>query len=240
MYLSLSVFPPLCPCLYIHVPSCIKPVQCAYASSRGFLPQAISKLSCRRKSLSSPSLSSTPWEAGSALTQAQVESERHYQLWTSIHTTLPLELKMPRWFTASHINWRHWLFLLMCGLFSSLSQEIFRFQTEVVEKVFLITHVLVCAVVLGGLKDHLKEIKRCRRLIIIGCGTSFHAGLAVSLWTYFFSACTWIKMYYLIDFTDIGMLLCVCSDPAGPGGTNRAARHGGAGQRLSGPHHPGI
>ncbi|XP_030638922.1 glutamine--fructose-6-phosphate aminotransferase [isomerizing] 2 [Chanos chanos] len=34
------------------------------------------------------------------------------------------------------------------------------------------------AVVLGGLKDHLKEIKRCRRLIIIGCGTSFHAGLA--------------------------------------------------------------
>ncbi|XP_060792356.1 glutamine--fructose-6-phosphate aminotransferase [isomerizing] 2 [Neoarius graeffei] len=33
-------------------------------------------------------------------------------------------------------------------------------------------------VVLGGLKDHLKEIKRCRRLIIIGCGTSFHAGIA--------------------------------------------------------------
>ncbi|XP_045885695.1 glutamine--fructose-6-phosphate aminotransferase [isomerizing] 2 [Micropterus dolomieu] len=33
-------------------------------------------------------------------------------------------------------------------------------------------------VVLGGLKDHLKEIKRCRRLIMIGCGTSFHAALA--------------------------------------------------------------
>uniref|UniRef100_A0A8D3CMU5 glutamine--fructose-6-phosphate transaminase (isomerizing) n=1 Tax=Scophthalmus maximus TaxID=52904 RepID=A0A8D3CMU5_SCOMX len=30
-------------------------------------------------------------------------------------------------------------------------------------------------VVLGGLKDHMKEIKRCRRLIMIGCGTSFHA-----------------------------------------------------------------
>uniref|UniRef100_A0A3B4TIB2 glutamine--fructose-6-phosphate transaminase (isomerizing) n=1 Tax=Seriola dumerili TaxID=41447 RepID=A0A3B4TIB2_SERDU len=33
-------------------------------------------------------------------------------------------------------------------------------------------------VVLGGLKDHLKEIKRCRRLIVIGCGTSFHAAVA--------------------------------------------------------------
>uniref|UniRef100_A0A665VCU0 glutamine--fructose-6-phosphate transaminase (isomerizing) n=1 Tax=Echeneis naucrates TaxID=173247 RepID=A0A665VCU0_ECHNA len=32
--------------------------------------------------------------------------------------------------------------------------------------------------VLGGLKDHLKEIKRCRRLIMIGCGTSFHAAVA--------------------------------------------------------------
>ncbi|KAK7922826.1 hypothetical protein WMY93_009728 [Mugilogobius chulae] len=33
-------------------------------------------------------------------------------------------------------------------------------------------------VLLGGLKDHLKEIKRCRRLIMIGCGTSFHAAVA--------------------------------------------------------------
>ncbi|KAG7230254.1 hypothetical protein INR49_024358 [Caranx melampygus] len=33
-------------------------------------------------------------------------------------------------------------------------------------------------VVLGGLKDHLKEVKRCRRLIMIGCGTSFHAAVA--------------------------------------------------------------
>ncbi|XP_036933464.1 glutamine--fructose-6-phosphate aminotransferase [isomerizing] 2 [Acanthopagrus latus] len=34
------------------------------------------------------------------------------------------------------------------------------------------------AVVLGGLKEHLKEIKRCKRLIMIGCGTSFHAAVA--------------------------------------------------------------
>uniref|UniRef100_A0A8C1S9C3 glutamine--fructose-6-phosphate transaminase (isomerizing) n=1 Tax=Cyprinus carpio TaxID=7962 RepID=A0A8C1S9C3_CYPCA len=36
----------------------------------------------------------------------------------------------------------------------------------------------VCTVILGGLSDHLKEIKRCRRLIVIGCGTSYHAGVA--------------------------------------------------------------
>lgn len=33
-------------------------------------------------------------------------------------------------------------------------------------------------VLLGGLKDHLKEIRRCRRLIVIGCGTSYHAAVA--------------------------------------------------------------
>ena len=37
----------------------------------------------------------------------------------------------------------------------------------------------VCpAVLLGGLKDHLQEIRRCRRLIVIGCGTSYHAAVA--------------------------------------------------------------
>uniref|UniRef100_UPI00358FEBCC glutamine--fructose-6-phosphate aminotransferase [isomerizing] 1-like isoform X1 n=2 Tax=Myxine glutinosa TaxID=7769 RepID=UPI00358FEBCC len=33
-------------------------------------------------------------------------------------------------------------------------------------------------VVLGGLMDHIKDIRRCRRLIVIGCGTSYHAGIA--------------------------------------------------------------
>lgn len=33
-------------------------------------------------------------------------------------------------------------------------------------------------VMLGGLRDHIKEIKRCRRLLLIGCGTSYHAGVA--------------------------------------------------------------
>ena len=31
---------------------------------------------------------------------------------------------------------------------------------------------------LGGLKQHLRTIRRSRRIIFVGCGTSFHAALA--------------------------------------------------------------
>ncbi|KAI5096790.1 glucosamine--fructose-6-phosphate aminotransferase [isomerizing] 2 [Silurus meridionalis] len=68
---------------------------------------------------------------------------------------------------------------IMKGNFKAFMQkEIF----EQPESIFNTMRGRICfdakAVVLGGLKDHLKEIKRCRRLIIIGCGTSFHAGIA--------------------------------------------------------------
>uniref|UniRef100_W8B194 glutamine--fructose-6-phosphate transaminase (isomerizing) n=2 Tax=Ceratitis capitata TaxID=7213 RepID=W8B194_CERCA len=33
-------------------------------------------------------------------------------------------------------------------------------------------------VVLGGIKDFIPEIKRCRRLMLIGCGTSYHSAVA--------------------------------------------------------------
>ncbi|CAL4167787.1 unnamed protein product [Meganyctiphanes norvegica] len=33
-------------------------------------------------------------------------------------------------------------------------------------------------VVLGGLKDHMNEIRRCRRLLLIACGTSYHSTIA--------------------------------------------------------------
>ncbi|XP_069754641.1 glutamine--fructose-6-phosphate aminotransferase [isomerizing] 2-like isoform X2 [Narcine bancroftii] len=36
----------------------------------------------------------------------------------------------------------------------------------------------IMKVMLGGLRDHIKEIKRCRRLLLIGCGTSYHAAVA--------------------------------------------------------------
>ncbi|KAM9451704.1 glutamine--fructose-6-phosphate aminotransferase [isomerizing] 2 [Clarias gariepinus] len=68
---------------------------------------------------------------------------------------------------------------IMKGNFKAFMQkEIF----EQPESIFNTMRGRICfdkkTVMLGGLKDHLKEIKRCRRLIIIGCGTSFHAGVA--------------------------------------------------------------
>ncbi|MBN3288454.1 GFPT1 aminotransferase, partial [Polyodon spathula] len=39
-------------------------------------------------------------------------------------------------------------------------------------------HIPLYRLILGGLKDHIKEIQRCRRLILIACGTSYHAGVA--------------------------------------------------------------
>ena len=35
-------------------------------------------------------------------------------------------------------------------------------------------------VILGGLKEYIKEIRRCRRLLFIACGTSYHSAIAVS------------------------------------------------------------
>ncbi|KAJ8276307.1 hypothetical protein COCON_G00080590 [Conger conger] len=68
---------------------------------------------------------------------------------------------------------------IMKGNFKAFMQkEIF----EQPESVFNTMRGRICfdtnTVVLGGLKDHLKEIKRCRRLIMIGCGTSYHAAVA--------------------------------------------------------------
>lgn len=33
-------------------------------------------------------------------------------------------------------------------------------------------------ITLGGIKDYVPEIKRCRRLMLIGCGTSYHSAVA--------------------------------------------------------------
>lgn len=68
---------------------------------------------------------------------------------------------------------------IMKGNFKAFMQkEIF----EQPESVYNTMRGRICfdsnTVFLGGLTDHLKEIKRCRRLIMIGCGTSYHAGVA--------------------------------------------------------------
>ncbi|XP_074865485.1 glutamine--fructose-6-phosphate aminotransferase [isomerizing] 2 isoform X2 [Carettochelys insculpta] len=68
---------------------------------------------------------------------------------------------------------------IMKGNFSTFMQkEIFEQPESVVNTMRGRVNFETKSVLLGGLKDHLKEIRRCRRLIIIGCGTSYHAAVA--------------------------------------------------------------
>ncbi|CAH2274756.1 glutamine--fructose-6-phosphate aminotransferase [isomerizing] 1 isoform X2 [Pelobates cultripes] len=68
---------------------------------------------------------------------------------------------------------------IMKGNFSSFMQkEIFEQPESVVNTMRGRVNFDDLTVNLGGLKDHLKEIQRCRRLILIACGTSYHAGVA--------------------------------------------------------------
>ncbi|XP_056427391.1 glutamine--fructose-6-phosphate aminotransferase [isomerizing] 1 isoform X2 [Hyla sarda] len=68
---------------------------------------------------------------------------------------------------------------IMKGNFSSFMQkEIFEQPESVVNTMRGRVNFDDLTVILGGLKDHLKEIQRCRRLILIACGTSYHAGVA--------------------------------------------------------------
>uniref|UniRef100_A0A8C6SCD6 glutamine--fructose-6-phosphate transaminase (isomerizing) n=1 Tax=Neogobius melanostomus TaxID=47308 RepID=A0A8C6SCD6_9GOBI len=68
---------------------------------------------------------------------------------------------------------------IMKGNYSSFMQkEIFEQPESVVNTMRGRVNFDNNTVTLGGLKDHIKEIQRCRRLILIACGTSFHAGVA--------------------------------------------------------------
>lgn len=42
---------------------------------------------------------------------------------------------------------------------------------------------LFATVRLGGLMSHIDTIRRCRRILMIACGTSYHSALAVSMST---------------------------------------------------------
>ncbi|CAN9513383.1 unnamed protein product [Ophioblennius macclurei] len=68
---------------------------------------------------------------------------------------------------------------IMKGNYSSFMQkEIFEQPESVVNTMRGRVNFDNNSVTLGGLKDHIKEIQRCRRLILIACGTSYHAGVA--------------------------------------------------------------
>merc|ERR1719266_9957 len=68
---------------------------------------------------------------------------------------------------------------IMKGNFSSFMQkEIFEQPESVVNTMRGRINFDDEIVTLGGIKDYVHEIKRCRRLLLIGCGTSYHSAIA--------------------------------------------------------------
>ncbi|KAJ9601401.1 hypothetical protein L9F63_000425, partial [Diploptera punctata] len=68
---------------------------------------------------------------------------------------------------------------IMKGNYSSFMQkEIFEQPESVINTMRGRLNFETQTVVLGGIKDYIPEIKRCRRLMLIGCGTSYHSAVA--------------------------------------------------------------
>ncbi|GFS56660.1 glutamine--fructose-6-phosphate aminotransferase 2 [Nephila pilipes] len=68
---------------------------------------------------------------------------------------------------------------IMKGSYSSFMQkEIFEQPESVINTMRGRVNLSDETVVLGGIKDYIPEIKRCRRLLLIGCGTSYHSTVA--------------------------------------------------------------
>jgi len=68
---------------------------------------------------------------------------------------------------------------IMKGNFSSFMQkEIFEQPESVVNTMRGRVNFDDEIVILGGIKDYIPEIRRCRRLLLIGCGTSYHSAIA--------------------------------------------------------------
>merc|ERR1719266_925194 len=68
---------------------------------------------------------------------------------------------------------------IMKGNFSSFMQkEIFEQPESVVNTMRGRINFELEQVTLGGIKDFIPEIKRCRRLLMIACGTSYHSAIA--------------------------------------------------------------
>lgn len=59
-----------------------------------------------------------------------------------------------------------------------MQKEIFEQPESVVNTMRGRLNFLNRSVTLGGIKDYIPEIKRCRRLMLIGCGTSYHSAVA--------------------------------------------------------------
>ena len=53
-------------------------------------------------------------------------------------------------------------------------------------------------VVLGGIAEHIPIIRRCRRMLFIACGTSYHSALAVSFANNWLLKTKWLILILLV------------------------------------------
>lgn len=68
---------------------------------------------------------------------------------------------------------------IMKGNYNSFMQkEIFEQSESVINTMRGRVDFKSGSVILGGIKDYIGDIMRCRRLLLIGCGTSFHSAIA--------------------------------------------------------------
>jgi glucosamine--fructose-6-phosphate aminotransferase (isomerizing) len=68
---------------------------------------------------------------------------------------------------------------IMKGSFPSFMQkEIFEQPESIMNTMRGRVNFETSQVLLGGIKDHIDEIRRCRRLLFIACGTSYHSAIA--------------------------------------------------------------
>lgn len=87
---------------------------------------------------------------------------------------------------------------IMKGSYSSFMQkEIFEQPESVINTMRGRINLDAETIVLGGIKDFIPEIKRCRRLLLIGCGTSYHSAIAVSIYQNKYIS-RWINAFFPI------------------------------------------
>ena len=104
-----------------------------------------------------------------------------------INTKCPVVIDHSENFLMNHLP-VFWFFFkftkfpLCTGSYSSFMQkEIFEQPESVVNTMRGRVNFETNQVVLGGIKDFMTEIRRCRRLLFIACGTSYHSAVAVSV-----------------------------------------------------------
>lgn len=98
---------------------------------------------------------------------------------------------------VSYFHWPHWIIFIEIIIINTDWSAVRSMYYS--NRFFLL--IFIVTVRLGGLMSHIDTIRRCRRILMIACGTSYHSALAVSMST---------LLEQNVMFSCIS-LLCVCT-----------------------------